>query len=74
VFCTTWVHSFSGVACDLEALGAVCRANGTWLVVNASQALGARLVQGCDLRAFAIAGKWGDAPRQAALWQAGRSE
>jgi selenocysteine lyase/cysteine desulfurase len=42
VFCTTWVHSFSGVACDLEALGAVCRANGTWLVVNASQALGAR--------------------------------
>ena len=42
VFCTTWVHSFSGVACDLEALGAVCRENGTWLVVNASQALGAR--------------------------------
>src|SRR5262249_4326799 len=42
VFCTTWVHSFSGVACDLQALGAVCRANGTWLVVNASQALGAR--------------------------------
>src|SRR5262245_42076124 len=42
VFCSTWVHSFSGVACDLEALGSVCRANGTWLVVNASQALGAR--------------------------------
>ena len=42
VFCTTWVHSFSGVACDLEALGAVCRENGTWLVVNASQALGVR--------------------------------
>jgi selenocysteine lyase/cysteine desulfurase len=42
VFATTWVHSFSGVACDLAALGAVCRANGTRLVVNASQALGAR--------------------------------
>jgi selenocysteine lyase/cysteine desulfurase len=42
VFCTTWVHSFSGVVCDLEALGSVCRANGTHLLVNASQALGAR--------------------------------
>jgi selenocysteine lyase/cysteine desulfurase len=42
VFCSTWVHSFSGVACDLGALGAVCRANGTRFVVNASQALGAR--------------------------------
>src|SRR5579884_4196315 len=29
VFCCTWVHSFSGVACDLQALGAACRANGT---------------------------------------------
>ncbi len=42
VFCSTWVHSFSGVACDLEALGAICRANGTRFVINASQALGAR--------------------------------
>src|SRR5262245_3821972 len=42
VFCTTWVHSFSGVACDLGALGSVCRSNGTRFVVNASQALGAR--------------------------------
>jgi selenocysteine lyase/cysteine desulfurase len=42
LFCTTWVHSFSGVACDLGALGAVCRANGARFVVNASQALGAR--------------------------------
>src|SRR5215468_10763254 len=33
VFCTTWVHSFSGVACELHAPGAACRANGTWLVV-----------------------------------------
>jgi selenocysteine lyase/cysteine desulfurase len=42
LFCTTWVHSFSGVACDLQALGSICRSNGTWFVVNASQALGAR--------------------------------
>jgi cysteine desulfurase/selenocysteine lyase len=42
LFCTTWVHSFSGVACDLGGLGAVCRSNGTRFVVNASQALGAR--------------------------------
>jgi selenocysteine lyase/cysteine desulfurase len=42
LFCTTWVHSFSGVACDLAALGALCQSNGTRFVVNASQALGAR--------------------------------
>jgi selenocysteine lyase/cysteine desulfurase len=42
LFCTTWVHSFSGVACDLRALGSACRWNGTQFVVNASQALGAR--------------------------------
>jgi selenocysteine lyase/cysteine desulfurase len=42
IFCTSWVHSFSGVACDLGALGRVCRSNGTRFVVNGSQALGAR--------------------------------
>jgi selenocysteine lyase/cysteine desulfurase len=42
VFCTTWVHSFSGFAVDLEALGAICRARGVIFVVNASQALGTR--------------------------------
>ncbi|HZU38423.1 MAG TPA: aminotransferase class V-fold PLP-dependent enzyme [Gemmataceae bacterium] len=42
LFCTTWVHSFSGVACDIQALGSICRSNGTRFVVNASQALGAR--------------------------------
>jgi cysteine desulfurase / selenocysteine lyase len=40
----TWVDSFTGRALDLEALGAVCRAAGVFLVVNASQALGARPV------------------------------
>lgn len=38
----TWVDSFTGYAVDLDRLGAACRANGTLLVVNASQALGAR--------------------------------
>lgn len=42
MFCTTWVHSFSGHAVDLAKLGEVCRANGVHFVVNASQALGAR--------------------------------
>ena len=38
----TWVDSFTGRALDLHALGAVCRQAGVALVVNASQALGAR--------------------------------
>ncbi|HWG61166.1 MAG TPA: aminotransferase class V-fold PLP-dependent enzyme [Streptosporangiaceae bacterium] len=38
----TWVDSFTGRALDLHALGAVCREAGVLLVVNASQALGAR--------------------------------
>jgi selenocysteine lyase/cysteine desulfurase len=42
LFCTTWVHSFSGFAADLEGLGSVCREKGVISVVNASQALGAR--------------------------------
>lgn len=42
LFCTPWVHSFSGYAVDLDALGAVCREHGVFLVVNGSQAVGAR--------------------------------
>jgi cysteine desulfurase/selenocysteine lyase len=38
----TWVDSFTGRALDLHALGAVCRQADVLLVVNASQALGAR--------------------------------
>jgi cysteine desulfurase / selenocysteine lyase len=38
----TWVDSFTGRALDLDALGAACRERGVLLVVNASQALGAR--------------------------------
>lgn len=42
VLAVTWVDSFTGRALDLDALGAVCRRNGVLLIVNASQALGAR--------------------------------
>lgn len=42
LFCTTWVHSFSGFAIDLEGLGTACRERGIAFVVNISQALGAR--------------------------------
>jgi cysteine desulfurase/selenocysteine lyase len=42
VLCTTWVHSFTGVALDLEAIGAVCRKRGVWFIVNGAQAVGAR--------------------------------
>lgn len=42
LFCTTWVHSFSGFAADLLGLGSVCRSSGVTFLVNASQALGAR--------------------------------
>ncbi|MHB1423892.1 MAG: aminotransferase class V-fold PLP-dependent enzyme [Gemmataceae bacterium] len=50
-FCTSWVHSFSGVVCDLATLAKVCRTNQTHLIVNASQGLGARPF---DLAAFAV--------------------
>jgi selenocysteine lyase/cysteine desulfurase len=42
LFCATWVHSLSGCAVDLEALGAICRDRGVLFVVNGSQGLGAR--------------------------------
>ncbi|GAA5077040.1 aminotransferase class V-fold PLP-dependent enzyme [Roseibacterium beibuensis] len=42
LFCTTWVHSFSGFGIDLDALGEACRSAGVIFVVNGSQAIGAR--------------------------------
>src|ERR1035437_9956103 len=42
VCAVTWVDSFTGRALDLHALGTACRRAGVLLVVNASQALGAR--------------------------------
>jgi cysteine desulfurase/selenocysteine lyase len=40
--CLTWVHSFSGWAIDLDAVGAVCKERGVTFIVNGSQAVGAR--------------------------------
>lgn len=42
VLAVTWVDSFTGRTLDLPALGRVCRARGVRLIVNASQAVGAR--------------------------------
>ena len=42
LFCTTWVHSFSGHAIDLDALGDICRLNDMLFILNGSQAVGAR--------------------------------
>jgi len=42
LLCTTWVHSLSGYAIDLEALGTICRSHGVLFVANCSQAIGAR--------------------------------
>ena len=40
LFCTTWVHSFSGRMIDVEALGAVCRERDVVFVLNGAQAVG----------------------------------
>jgi cysteine desulfurase / selenocysteine lyase len=55
VVCLSWVFSFFGNAVDLESLGAVCRERGVWLVVNASQAVGARALDVRTTQADAIA-------------------
>jgi hypothetical protein len=39
LFCTTWVHSFSGFAIDLEALGAICRSRDVTFVLNGRKRL-----------------------------------
>jgi cysteine desulfurase / selenocysteine lyase len=48
VLAVTWVDSFTGRTLDLDALGRVCRRAGVLLVVNASQALGARRLNVAD--------------------------
>lgn len=45
LFCTTWVHSFSGHAIDIAALGDICRAHDVFFLVNSSQAIGARVAE-----------------------------
>jgi cysteine desulfurase / selenocysteine lyase len=61
LLCTTLVHSFSGFVADTQALGEICRANGILLILNVSQALGARGFKVAEASADAIAGvgfKW----------------
>ena len=42
VLALTWVNSFTGHAVDLDPIGDLCRGRDVAVVVNASQALGAR--------------------------------
>jgi selenocysteine lyase/cysteine desulfurase len=61
VFCSTWVHSFSGMTLDLQAVGEVCRARRVTFVVNGSQGVGARPIAVPDTAIDALAGvgfKW----------------
>jgi cysteine desulfurase/selenocysteine lyase len=61
LLCTTLVHSFSGFGVDAQALGEICRAKGILLVLNVSQALGARDFKVAEASADAIVGvgfKW----------------
>ena len=48
VLAVTWVDSFTGAAADLRALGEICHAAGALVVVNGSQAVGARPVDVAD--------------------------
>ena len=41
LFCSTWVHSFSGWKIDLSAIGEICRAKDVVFFINASQGVGA---------------------------------
>jgi len=42
LLCTSWVFSFAGHTIDLPAIGEICRQKGIKLVLNCSQAIGAR--------------------------------
>lgn len=61
LFCSTWVHSFSGMTANLSALGKVCQDNDITFVVNGSQALGARPLTVSEVPIDALIGvgfKW----------------
>lgn len=58
---TSWVNFFHGYRHDLAALGAACRENGAWFVVDAIQGLGMLPLdaQGCGAHFIACNGaKW----------------
>jgi cysteine desulfurase / selenocysteine lyase len=54
LLCLTLVHSLSGFAVDVEALGSICRAHGIRFVLNASQAIGVRQFSVADAPVDAI--------------------
>lgn len=57
----SWVQFATGYACDLQALGAACRARGKWFVVDAIQGVGVRPldVRACHVDLLACGGqKW----------------
>ena len=59
--CLSWVHSFSGRVADLRAIAWICRERGVWLLVNGSQAVGARPFDPESLPVDALVGvgfKW----------------
>lgn len=61
LFCTSWVNSFSGCAIDVDGIGQICRARQVTFVLNASQGLGARVldVQTSTVDAITCCGfKW----------------
>jgi len=61
VVCLSWVHSFSGWTLDIDAIGKMCRDNGTWLIVNATQGLGPRTLDVSRTPVDAVVGsgwKW----------------
>jgi cysteine desulfurase/selenocysteine lyase len=51
LFCASWVNSFNGGTLDLNRIGRVCGERGVLLVVNGSQAVGARTL---DVRTASI--------------------
>jgi selenocysteine lyase/cysteine desulfurase len=51
LFCTSWVNPFTGSAIDVNGIGRTCRDRQIVFVLNASQALGARVL---DVRASAV--------------------
>ena len=61
LFCTSWVNSFTGRAIDVDGIGRVCKKNSVIFALNASQGLGARVldVQSSPLDAVTCCGfKW----------------
>lgn len=52
--CLSWVHSFSGHATDLAALGELCRERGVAFLVNTSQGLGGRRLDLASLPVDAV--------------------